>query len=187
MFEISEQLMLEHWRRFLECLISVGKVLHGICYLWSMMKNSSVSRMQRFMYSQLLCYALERWIRTQHQILLGNDSWIGSKIHYNSECWSQSTENQWNSSGIFSRIHYFGVCPRSPRVHDQNGRPITIPRTIYLHVSMFNETIWWFTYNERECIVYATFVILFARKISSRTLVILRIWIVKEVVLYIHW
>ena len=57
-------------RRFLECLKSVGKILHGNNYLWSMMKKSSVSRMQRFMYSQILCYVLERWIRTQHQIWL---------------------------------------------------------------------------------------------------------------------
>ena len=43
----------------------------------------------------------ERWIRTQYQILFGNDSWNGSKIHYNTEHWTQSTENRWNSSGIF--------------------------------------------------------------------------------------
>ena len=29
-------------------------------YLWSVMKKSSVSRMQRFMYFQILCYVLER-------------------------------------------------------------------------------------------------------------------------------
>ena len=40
------------------------------------MKKSSVSRMQRFMYSQILCYVLERWFRTQQQILLENSSWI---------------------------------------------------------------------------------------------------------------
>ena len=28
-------------------------------YLWSMMKKSSVSRMQRFTYFQILCYVLE--------------------------------------------------------------------------------------------------------------------------------
>ena len=38
-------------RWFLECLKSVGKVLHGNSYLWLIMKKSSVSRMQRFMYS----------------------------------------------------------------------------------------------------------------------------------------
>ena len=89
--------------RFLECLKLAGKVLHGNSYLWSMMKKSSVSRMQRLMYSQILCYVLERWIRTQHQILFGTDSWGGSKIHYNSELWTQSTENRWNSSGMFSQ------------------------------------------------------------------------------------
>ena len=67
------------------------------------MKKSSVSRMQRFMSSQTLCYALERWVRTQHQILLGKKSWCGSKIHHNTEHWTQSTENRWNSSGIFSK------------------------------------------------------------------------------------
>ena len=35
--------------RFLECLKSAGKILHGNNYLWSMMKKSSVSRMQIFM------------------------------------------------------------------------------------------------------------------------------------------
>ena len=35
------------------------------------------------------------------KILLGNDSFIGSKIHHNTELWTQLTENRWNSSGIF--------------------------------------------------------------------------------------
>ena len=38
------------------------------------------------------------------------------------ELWKQLTENQWNSSGIFPRIHYIAACPRSPKVHEQNGR-----------------------------------------------------------------
>ena len=88
---------------FWECPKAAGKVLHGNNYLWSMMKKSSVSCMQRFMYSQIMWYVLERWIRTQHQILFGNDSWIGSKIHHNTEHWTESTENRWNSSGIFSQ------------------------------------------------------------------------------------
>ena len=67
------------------------------------MKKSSVSRMQRFLYFQILCCVLERWIRTQHQILLGSSCWIGSKIHHNTELWTQLTENRLNSSGIFSQ------------------------------------------------------------------------------------
>ena len=33
--------------RFLQSLKSAGKILHGNSYLWSMMKKSSVSRMQK--------------------------------------------------------------------------------------------------------------------------------------------
>ena len=94
--------------RSLECLKSAGKVLRRNSYLWSMMKISSVSRMQRFTYSEILCYVLKRWIRTQHQILYGKNCWVGSKIHHNTELWTQSTESRWNSSGIFPRIQYVG-------------------------------------------------------------------------------
>ena len=38
------------------------------------MKKSSVYRMRRFLYFRILCYVLERWIRTQHQILLKDSS-----------------------------------------------------------------------------------------------------------------
>ena len=37
-----------------------GKILHGNNYLWLMMKKSSVSRIQRFMYFQILCYVWDR-------------------------------------------------------------------------------------------------------------------------------
>ena len=67
------------------------------------MKKSSVYLMQRFMYSRILYYVSESWIRTQHQILFGKNSWVGSKIHHNTELWTQLTESGWNSSGIFSQ------------------------------------------------------------------------------------
>ena len=50
--------------KYIDTKNQLAKILHGHNYLWSMMKKSSVSRMQRFMYSQILCYVLERWIRT---------------------------------------------------------------------------------------------------------------------------
>ena len=50
----------ENQMRFLEWLQLTGKILHGNNYLWSMMKKSSVSRMQRFTYFQILCYVLEK-------------------------------------------------------------------------------------------------------------------------------
>ena len=49
---------------------------------------------------------------------------------------TQLTESRWNSSGIFPRIHHIAARRQSPRVHDQNGRPITIPRTNYFHVDV---------------------------------------------------
>ena len=37
------------------------------------------------------------------KILFGNNNWVGSKIHHNTEFWTQLTENRWNSSGRFSQ------------------------------------------------------------------------------------
>ena len=76
--------------------------METINYLWSMMKKSSVSRTRRFMYSQILCYASERWTRTLNQIMHGKNSWVGSKIHHNTKVWTQMMVSEWNSSGIFS-------------------------------------------------------------------------------------
>ena len=64
----------------------------------------------------------------------GSDSWDGSKIHHNTELWTQLTENRWNSSGLFPRIHHIAARRRIPKAHEQNGRPSTVPRTNYLHV-----------------------------------------------------
>ena len=66
-----------------------------------------------------LCYVLEKWFRTQHRILFGNSSCIGSKIHDNKEQWTQLRENRWNSGGIFPRIHNIAA---RPKVHEQNVR-----------------------------------------------------------------
>ena len=163
--------------RFLECLKSAGKVLHGTSYLWSMMKKSSVSRMQRFMYSQILCYVLERSIRTQRQILRWIDIRIGSLSHHNTEPWTQLTENRRNSSGIFS--HDSLHCSASKKSNSSseqfqgrmilmtsNGEVKTMKRNVLQipHLSLFarrfsagpwsffgsgSETKWYSTYDER--------------------------------------
>ena len=166
--------------RFLECLKSAGKVFHGNSYLWSMMKKSSVFRMQRFTYSQILCYVLERWFRTQHQMLSGRTSWRGSKIHHNTELWTQSTEIRWNSSGIFPRIYHIGACPWSPKDHEQNERFWTIPRTNYLHVDVqWHHMGKWWQWNGMCCQFHTCVSI--REKISSRTLVIFRTWVRNKV------
>ena len=67
---------------------------------------------------------------------LGRKIELVQRVHHNTEHWTQLTESRWNSSGIFFWIHHNAALQQSPRVHDQNGRPITIQRTNYLHVDV---------------------------------------------------
>ena len=53
--------------------------------------------------------------------VVGNSSWIGSKIHHNTELWTQLTENRW------IRVEYSSQ-------DSLNERHSAIPRTNYLHV-----------------------------------------------------
>ena len=62
----------------------------------------SLSHAKVYVFSNSV-FVLERWIRTLHQILFGKNIWVGSKIHHNTELWTQLTENRWNSSGILSQ------------------------------------------------------------------------------------
>ena len=169
--------------RFLECLKSAGKVLHGNSYLWSMMKKSSVSLVQRSTYSQILCYVLERWIRTQHQILFVKKSWVGSKIHHNTELWTQSTENQWNSSGIFSQdpLHWsLSVKSRSSwaKWADQNNSKDE------LSLCRWTMTSYGDLKTMKRNVLQIAHLCLYSQKDSSRTLVIPRTWIRNKVVFY---
>ena len=92
------------------------------------MKKSSVSRMQRFMYFQILCYFLESWIRTQHQLLFGK-------------------KNELVQS--FTKVQNFGTIDAEPmefesifpgfttlQLVQEVQRPITIQGTNYLHVDV---------------------------------------------------
>ena len=60
LFDTSEKLIVGQSDEIFGVSPINWKILHGNNYLWSMMKISSVSRMQRFMYFQILCYVLER-------------------------------------------------------------------------------------------------------------------------------
>ena len=127
----------------------------------SKMKKSSVSRMQRFVYSQILCYVLERWIRNQHQILFGKNSWVGSTVHHNTELWTQFTESRWNSSGIF--FPAFTSLQFIKKVHElmsKMGDTSQFQGRI-IFMSMFDDIIWWNKDNEKECFANATLVSLF--------------------------
>ena len=153
-----------------------------------MMKKSPVYRTQRFMYFQILCYVLERWIRTQHRILFGKKSWVGSKIHHNTELWTQLTVSHWNSSGIFSKD--------SPHCSSSTKSKSSWPKWTNPNNSKdklsscrcVNDIIWGSEDSERECIANATIVSLFAKRFPpGRLSFIPRTWIRKEVIFYLHW
>ena len=144
-----------------------GVILHGNIYLWLVMKKSSVSRTRRCTYFRILCDALERWARTHNQILSGRTSWRGSKVHHNTELWTQMMVSQWNSSEIFSldsphcssATKCKGSCQQwtNSQKNSQDGssscrRSTTSP--------------WWSTVNEQECELSAKLVLIFARRFS---------------------
>ena len=172
--------------KFLECLKSAGKIFHGDSYLWSTMKKSSVSRMQMSTYFQILCYVLERRIRTQHQILLGKKNWVGSKVHHNTELWTQLTESRWNSSGIFSQD--------SPHCSSSTMSTSSWPKCVIHHNSkdeLSSCRCSMRSYGDLKTMngnaMLTTQLSLFCKKIPTRTLIIPRTWIRKEVVFYLHW
>ena len=153
--------------RFLEWLKSTGKIHHGDNYLWSMMKKSSVYRMQRFMYFQILCYVLERRIRIQHQILFGKKSWVGSKD--SSQYTTLDTidgepmEFEWNIFPGFTTLQFIG---KVQEIMTKIGDPSQFKGRI-IFMSTFNDIVWGSEDNERECIANATLVTLFAKRFPA--------------------
>ena len=71
--------------------------------LGCVMSKSSVSRTRRFTYFHILCNVLERWTRTHNQILSGKTNWRGSRVHRNTELWTQMMRASGIPSGIFSQ------------------------------------------------------------------------------------
>ena len=145
------------------------KILHGNIYLWLVMKKSLVSRTRRFTYFQILCYVWERWARTHNQTLSERTSWRGSKVHHNTELWTQLMVSQWNSSGILSqdsphrssatRVQEF-VSKMSEVPEDLTGRII--------FMSMFNDITWRSKDNAQECELSAQLVSIYAKRFSPR-------------------
>ena len=167
MFDISEKLIVEQSDEIFGVSQISWEDSPWKQFFWSTMKESSVTRMQSFMYSQILCYVLERWIRTQHQILLGNSSWVGSKIDHNAELWTQLTGNRWNSSGIFfPGFTTLQLVQEVQKFINKMGEPEQFQGRI-IFMSMFNDIIWWIKDNEKECIANSTLVSLLAKRFPA--------------------
>ena len=67
------------------------------------MKESSIFNAQRSTSFQILYCVLVRSSRTPNRTMHGNKGWDGSKVHRNTETWTELMESQWNLSGIFSQ------------------------------------------------------------------------------------
>ena len=64
----------------------------------SLQRTKKGLRLFRFRFCVLVMYT-----RTSNQTLHGDKDWSGSKLHWNTETWTELTTSQWNSSGIFSQ------------------------------------------------------------------------------------
>ena len=155
--------------RFLECLKSAGKILHGNSYLWSMMKKSSVSFMQRFMCSQILCYVLERWITTS----TSNTAWVEQLELVQRFITMQNFGHNWRrTDGIrveyFLRIHHIAALLQEVQkfmsTNWAKSQKNFTGRIIFM--SMFNDISWWSKDNEQECELNAKLVSIYAKRFS---------------------
>ena len=143
--------------RFLECFQLTGKILHGNNYLWWILKKSSVYRMQRFIYFQILCYVSDTNIKYCWGRKL---SWFKDSPQYRTLDTIDGEPMEFRAE-YFPKTHHIAAHRKSPRVHDQNGR-----RTNYLHVDVqwHHMGIWrqW-----TWCIANATLVTSFAYRFPA--------------------
>ena len=92
MFEISVQLILEQ-----------SDEIFGVTPIhWA---DSSWKQLSLISDEEVICLSYAKVCVFSDSVLsLGKvNQNPGSKIHYNTEHWTESTENRWNSSGIFSQ------------------------------------------------------------------------------------
>ena len=107
----------------------------------------------------------ERWIRTQHQILFGKNSWVGSKIHHNTKFLDtiegKPMEFEWNICPGFTTLQLVDEVQKFMKMSD----PAQFQGRI-IFMSMFNDILWWSEDNERECNADADFVFKTAKRFS---------------------
>ena len=150
------------------------------------MKKSSVYRMQRFCVfsDSMLCLGKVNQNPTSNIVWEEKLTWFKSSPQYRTldTIDGEPMEFEWN---IFQSFTTLQLVQEVQEFMTKMGDPSQFKGRI-IFMSMFNGIIWGSEDNERECIANATLVTLFAKKISTRTLVIPRTWIRKEVVFYLQ-
>ena len=115
--------------RFLDCLKSAGKVLHGNHYCWSMMRKSSVSRMQKFMYfsDSVLCLGKVNQNPTSNTVWEEQFSWFKDSPQYRTldKIDGGPMEFEWNIFPGFTTLQLVDEVQKFMKMSE----PSTIPRT----------------------------------------------------------
>ena len=113
--------------RSMEWIQLIGVIPHvNILSLISGEESRQSLRAQRFTYFQILCYALERWTRSQHQILFGKTSGLVSRVSSQHET-LDTIDGEVDGIRVeyFHRIHHIAALLQSPRVHVENEHTTT--------------------------------------------------------------
>ena len=122
----------------------------------------------RSTYSQILYCVLERWTRTHNQIMHGKTDWRGSKVHQNTELWTNLMVSQLNSSGISSEDSpHCSTATKSKHLLLRLGETPENFTGRILFMSMFNDISWGSKDNMKECESCAQLVSLYAKRFSS--------------------
>ena len=131
-------------------------------------------------YFQILYCVWVRYTRTLAPTQHWKKDWRGSKVHQNTELWTELMVSQLNSSGIFSRIHHIAAQPQSSRVTVEIGwNTREFDRTNYLHVDVQRHLMGIERQQERMWGKCSTRLSL-CKQIRSKTMVIPWTWIRKK-------
>ena len=149
-----------------------------------MMKKSSVSRSKGL---RILRFCVVSWKGESEpniKLCMGRQVGGGSKVHQNTEHWTQSTgepmDFEWN---IFTGFSTLELVREVQKFTSNMGEPEQFQGRI-IFMSMFNDIIWGIKDNMRRNVLLTPHLCLYSQKNSSRTLVIPRTWVRIKVVLH---
>ena len=169
--------------RFLECPKSAGKVLHVNNYLWSMMKKSSVSRMQQCMGSSdyVLCLGKMNQNPTSNTVWDRQLEWFKESSQYRTldTIDGQPMEFEWN---IFTGFTTLELVREVQEFMSKMGDPSQFKGL--LSSCRCSMTSYGEIKTMKRKVLLIPYLCLFRKKISSRTLVIPQTWVKKDVVFH---
>ena len=140
-------------------------IIHGSICLWLVMNKSSVFSARRSTSFQILHCVLVRYTRTSYQKLHGKTDWRGSKVHWNTEAWTELMVSQWNSEwNIFPGFNTLQLSQEVKSLLLKLGETPENFKGRIIFMSMFNDISCGSRDNEKECESNAQLVSLYAKR-----------------------